>query len=143
LLDEMSLRRTSDRLWGDQCFITSQVLGWLVVVASFGSAIAAASHAPALVVAIAAAIPGTVILIDQRFDFARQAQWHWMQENEIRELEHALSFQGAKVADISRKYTALLKEMERKFTISPQNLRSEQKGNGALPPPDKSTPPDK
>jgi hypothetical protein len=88
----MSLRRTSDRLWGDQCFITSQVLGWLVVVASFGSAIAAASHAPALVVAIAAAIPGTVILIDQRFDFARQAQWHWMQENEIRELEHALSF---------------------------------------------------
>jgi hypothetical protein len=111
-----------DRLWGERSFLMSQVQGWLVVVASFGSAIAAAGGAPGIYVAIAAAIPGTVILIDRNFGFTRRAQWHWLQESKLRELEHALKYQGAKVADVSKKYATLRTDMEKIFPLAAPDI---------------------
>jgi hypothetical protein len=127
LLNEIVTRMKRDRFFGRVTFNAAQLQGWLTVVASFGSAIAAAAGARGLVVAVAAAIPGTVILIDRNFGFARRAQWHWSSQGKLRELEHALKFQGAKVADISKKYTALRIEMDEKFPFTPTNLPHPQK----------------
>jgi hypothetical protein len=119
LLREITTRIKQNHFWGAAGYNVSQLQGWLTVVASFGSAIAAAAKAPSIIVAIAAAIPGTVILMDRNFGFARRAQWHWSSANKLLELVHALKYQGGKVCEISKKYTALRQEMEEKFPITP------------------------
>jgi hypothetical protein len=119
LLNEINSRKALNLRWGDQNFVTSQVQGWITILASFGSAIAAAAKANSVAVAIIAAIPGTVILIDRNFGFARRAQWHWESYYKLLELEHELKYNGAQVSDISKRYISLRTEMSQKFPITP------------------------
>jgi hypothetical protein len=122
LLKEMTQLKNRDERWGGRNFIIAQIQGWITIVASFGSAIAAAAKAPSIAVAIIAAVPGTVILIDRNFGFMRRAQWHWLEAAKLLQLEHALNYQGAKVDEISKRYTSLRADMEEKFPITGPDL---------------------
>src|SRR5260370_2809366 len=104
LLKEIISRKNLDLRWGDENFAIAQVRGWITIIASFGSAIAAAAKGPSIAVAITAAIPGTVILIDRNFAFVRRAKWHWLSYHKLLGLEHELKYQGAQVSDISKRY---------------------------------------
>lgn len=66
LLARLRKRRAFDEKWATTNFVASQVFTGVSIFASFGSVIvAAASIASPIVVALLAAIPGTVIVIDQ------------------------------------------------------------------------------
>jgi len=118
LLNEITTQKEHDCRWAMQTFSFAQVQGWVAVVASFGSAIAATAHAPRIIVAIIAAVPGAVILLDRNFAFARRAQWHWLLEDKVRELEHALKYQKAEISETSKRYASLMTKMEESFPIT-------------------------
>jgi hypothetical protein len=118
LLNQIVLRKKEDLRLGNRNYVVAQIQGWLTVVASFGSAIAAAAKAPSIAVAIIAAIPGTVILIDRNFGFGRRAKWYWEEYEKLYQLELALTYEGAQVSDISKRYGEIKAEMTAKWPTS-------------------------
>jgi hypothetical protein len=119
LLKEITSGREYNSRWGCQNFWIAQAQGWVALVASFGSGIAAAyAHTPRIIVAIIAAVPGALILLDRNFAFARRAQWHWLLEDKVRELEHALKYQKAEISETSKRYASLMTKMEESFPIT-------------------------
>lgn len=116
LLSEITEHRIYDEKWGKADFTWAQSITWAAILASFGSAIASATgDAPPFALALFAAIPGTVIVIEKSFVFARKAQWHWTMGVRLQKLENALKFEDAKVDETSRQLSELRIEMWEKW----------------------------
>ena len=104
------------KTWASKNFLIAQTFTWLAVLASFGSAIAAATEkVNSILLAIFAAVPGTVILIDKSFSFARRASWYYMKRAKVQQLRNSLSFEGAQTADVSQKFSELTIKLEEEF----------------------------
>jgi hypothetical protein len=116
LLVQIASRRAFDQKWGDRCYLFSLFFIGLAICASFGSAVVAAvSNVPPVALALLAAIPGTVILIERGFSLAPRARWHWASVARLRELENALSFEGVSVEEASKRFSTLRITMDAKY----------------------------
>jgi hypothetical protein len=116
LLRLIQKRRKFDQFWAVTNFIFSIVVATATVLASFLSAIiAAADIAPPITVAILAAIPGTVIVIEGNFLFTKRWRWHNAMENRYRAFENQLLFEGADIAIVSKELSIFLASMEEKY----------------------------
>lgn len=112
----IATRRANDAKWAQRNFMVAQTFMWLAIIASFGTAIASATaKVSPIVIAIFTAIPGTVILIDKSFSFARRAQWHYLMRAKLEQFENALRFEGASVDATSKSLSSLVIEMEQAF----------------------------
>jgi hypothetical protein len=67
------------------------------------------------VIAIFAAIPGTVIVIERSFSFARRADWHHIMRAQLLQLENSAKYEGASMESVSKAFAELFLEMERKY----------------------------
>jgi hypothetical protein len=116
LAEKIAARRTQDNHWGVQCFIIAQIFLWLAIMASFGAAIASATGSVSpIIIAVLAAIPGTVIVIDRSFSFARRSSWHHLMRARLEQLENALRYEGASVESVSKALGELFLEMEPRY----------------------------
>lgn len=116
LIEKITERQKRDALWGRWDFIFAQSFIWGAILASFISAIVAASgRASPLLVAFLSAIPGTVIVIDRSFSFARRARWHRILYLRLDELINDLQFRGVAVDEIARNLSTLRIEMQETF----------------------------
>ncbi|MBI4189613.1 MAG: hypothetical protein HY525_03640 [Betaproteobacteria bacterium] len=113
---KIAARIQEDEKWGRLDFMWAQVFTWLAILASFFSAILAAAEAmPKLALAFLAAVPGTVIVIEKSFSFARRARWHWEMMAGLDQLLNALSYEGATIQEISKKLGEFRRDMETRF----------------------------
>jgi hypothetical protein len=115
LIDDLENRFHYDSTWGSRNFCIAQTFVWLGVGSSFGSSIAAALKAPPWIVAIAAAVPGIVIIVDRSFSFAARGRWHDLLSTNIGALARALKYEGAAEKEISQKFSELLKASEKSY----------------------------
>lgn len=68
LIDKITTRIGYDEKWARSDFFCAQIFVWLTILASFFAAIlTAAQAASALFLALLAAIPGTMIVIEKSF----------------------------------------------------------------------------
>ena len=70
---------------------------------------------PAWIVAIVAAIPGVVIIVDRSFSFAARGRWHDLLYTNTCALARALKYEGAAENEISQKFSELLKTFEENY----------------------------
>jgi|SRR2546430_15891576 len=116
LIATISARRQKDERWAKRNFFLSQVFLWSAILASFGSAILSATGSVnRIVVAIFAAIPGTVIVIERSFSFSRRANWHHIMRARLLQLENSVKYEGASIESVSQAFAALFLEMEQKY----------------------------
>ncbi len=116
LASKISRRLVQDDRWARLDFSLAQLFLWLAILASFVSAaLAAADTIPKLWLALLAAIPGTVIVVDKSFSFAKRARWHWEMSSRLERLLLKLQFEGKSVAEVAAEYGDLRVEMEDKF----------------------------
>jgi hypothetical protein len=94
----------------------AQLLVWIAILGSFGTAVASATElCPPLIIALCAAIPGTVIVIDKTLSFASRARlYHWMRA-EVECLKNGLQFQDVTTKDTVTAYNAIIREMTQRF----------------------------
>jgi hypothetical protein len=113
LLSRLRARRAFDDRWQFWNFVGYQIFLGLSIIASFGSAIVAASSlASPVVVAILAAIPGTVIVLDRGFMLSRRWRWHNTMSTKLLVLEQRLLLENTSIEEVSSAMSALLIEME-------------------------------
>ena len=116
LLDEIAERIKADQKWGRVDFICAQLFIWLTILASFLTAIlAAADEAPAWLIAILAAVPGTAIVVEKSFSFSKRARWHWEMVAALEELQRKLKYQNSSVKEIARQLSSYRSLMEISF----------------------------
>ena len=115
LMRELEDRGQYTKTWAKLNFAIAHVLFMLAIVASFGTTLIATTTASRVAVALLAAIPGLVILIDRAFSFGRRADWFYQYDNEIAALIRQLRDQDGDPAKVSQQLTATAKEMERLF----------------------------
>lgn len=116
LLSKIQTRQTYDDKWARVDFMLAQLFVWLAILSSFLTAIlAVADVVPKLVLAMLAAIPGAVILVDKSFSFARRARWHWDMVAKLDQFSNQLQFEDAKVEEVSKRLGEFRFEMEAKF----------------------------
>jgi hypothetical protein len=115
LLDDLENRLHYDSTWKLRNFVIAATFLWLGVGGSFGSSIAAAFKAPAWIVAITAAIPGVVIIVDRTFSFAARGRWHDLLYTNIDALARALKYEDAAEKEISQKFSELLKASQESY----------------------------
>ena len=103
LIATISARRQKDERWAKRNFLLSQLFVWSAILASFGSAILSATGSVnRIVVAIFAAIPGTVIVIERSFSFSRRANWHHIMRARLLQLENSVKYEGACIESVSK-----------------------------------------
>ena len=116
LADKIAARRKSDERWGAFNFVIAQTFLWIAILGSFGAAIAAATNSVSpLIIAVCAAIPGTVIVIDRSFSFARRSSWHHLMRARLDQLENSLRYEGVPVESVSKALGELFIEMESRY----------------------------
>ena len=116
LLNRLRTRRAFDDRWQLWNFVFYQLFLGLSIVASFVSAIVAASNlASPIVVAVLAAIPGTVIVIDRGFMFCRRWRWHNTVSTELEALERQMLIEGVSVKEVSQAMSNLMIDMEKLY----------------------------
>jgi hypothetical protein len=116
LIKTISDRRQQDERWSKSYFFWSQVLLWFAILASFGSAIASATKSvPSILVAIFAAIPGTIIVVERSFSFSHRASWHRIMRARLLMLENSLRYEGASIESVSKAFGELFLEMHPKY----------------------------
>jgi hypothetical protein len=115
LIEDLEKRTQYDFNMGRHNFLIAQAFIWLGIVSSFGSAVAAAFRAQAWIVAVAAAIPGVVIIVDRSLNFAARGRWHDLLYTNIGALSRALRYEGASEKEISQKFSELLKASEESY----------------------------
>ena len=116
LLGKIHTRKAHDDKWARTDFILAQLFVWLAILSSFLTAIlAVADVVPKLVLALLAAIPGAVILVDKSFSFARRARWHWDMVAKLDQFSNQLQFEEARVEDVSKQLGEFRFDMEAKF----------------------------
>ena len=116
LADKIATRRRSDVRWGGFNFCIAQAFLWIAILGSFGAAIAAATNTVSpIIISVCAAIPGTVIVIDRSFSFARRSSWHHMMRARLDQLENSLRYEGASVESVSKALGDLFMEMEARY----------------------------
>jgi hypothetical protein len=119
--------RMRNEKWGRISFYIAQTFAWLTVVASFAAAVLSAGGLLTdhrFLVAVLAAIPGAVIVVDKRFAFAKRAQWHNVLGARVERIENALLFEGKSVRDASQELSGLLEAMYEVYpsTIPPSTI---------------------
>jgi hypothetical protein len=120
------LRRKFDDKWASINFVFAQVFVGTSILASFGTAIVAASNiASPLVLSILASIPGTAIIIDRSFRFADRWRWHCIVAIKYAALEQRLTIEDASVEEISRAMSDYLFEMEKKYPAHNRGMGDE------------------
>ncbi|UVM36040.1 hypothetical protein LOY28_14920 [Pseudomonas sp. B21-017] len=118
LIDKITTRIGYDEKWARSDFFCAQIFVWLTILASFFAAIlTAAQAASALFLALLAAIPGTMIVIEKSFAFGKRARWHWEMVATLEGYKNKLIFQDADVGEVSILLSEFIKEMEKKFPI--------------------------
>ena len=116
LLSKIHTRLAYDAKWARTDFIIAQVFIWLAILSSFSTAIlTVADVVPKLVLALLAAIPGAVILVDKSFSFARRARWHYDMVAKLDQFSNQLQFEGARVEDVSKQLGQFRVDMEARF----------------------------
>jgi hypothetical protein len=105
-------RIVHDKFWAAVNFGYANILAWLVVLSSFGSAICAAAKAPAIYTAILAAIPGCVIVLARNLNFMPLSRWHHKLAARLQALERSLEFENKTVEEISREFSKVMVEFE-------------------------------
>ena len=116
LAHKISTRLTKEAIWARRNFYIAQLFVWLAIISSFGTAIASATNkVPSIIIALLAAIPGTIILIDKNFSFARRAQWHYVMRAKLEQLENSLRFESATPEATSKAYSSITIEMEQTY----------------------------
>ncbi len=119
LLNRLRARRALDDRWQLWNFIFYQIVLGISIIASFISAIVAASNLVSpIIVAILAALPGTVIVIDRGFMFSSRWRWHNTMSTKLLALEQRLLFDAETSAkEISEEMTDLLIKMETAYPV--------------------------
>jgi hypothetical protein len=113
LLSEIEKRAAFDNKWRERNYHFAQLTIWASVMASLASSIAVAvGKLPAWFVAILAAIPAFMAVINGKFLFYQRSRWHGAEFLNLQELAHKLRFQGASAADVSAEYCKLRRESE-------------------------------
>lgn len=117
LIDKIRARQKLDNKWGKFDFILAQLFVWLAILASFLTAILTAADQvqEKLVLALLTAIPGTVIVIEKSFSFARRARWHWEMIARLEQFSNQLEFECSKVEEVSKRLGEFRFDMEKKF----------------------------
>jgi hypothetical protein len=119
LLSRIAARREIDERWRRLNFFWGQVSIWAAIVSSFGTAIAAATNQlPHVLIAIFAAIPGGVILIERSVGLNHRAKWFSVMVAKAERLEYALRFEGASVESISRDFSEMRVETEKSSPLT-------------------------
>lgn len=116
LIQKIESRRAYDDKWASRDFTLAQTVLWMAILCSFFTAILAAGDAvPKLLLGFLTAIPGTAILIDKNFSFARRARWHWDMVAKLDQFANQLQFEGAKVEEVSKQLGEFRVQMEANF----------------------------
>jgi hypothetical protein len=113
LLSQIDRRVRGSRRWGIYDFLVAKASYWAAIVASFLATIAVSTGRSGTVVAIVAAVPGVVIIIDRTFHFADRAAWHWRYVALAKAIGRKLRFEGVTLAQVSRAFSELEIEMEK------------------------------
>lgn len=116
LIELISNRKVQDEKWARDNFLYAHVVTWIAILSSFGAAIASATDKVSpVIVAIFAAVPGTIIVIERSFAFARRASWHHLMRGNLQRLENELRYQGKPVSDVAAQYSDLFLRMEPQY----------------------------
>ena len=117
--------RLRNEKWGRISFYIAQAFAWLVVLGSFAASVLSAGLVLNRIgLAVVAAIPGIVIVVDRTFAFARRAQWHNVLGARVERIENSLRFEGKSVHDASKELSGLLEAMHELYplTIPPSTI---------------------
>jgi hypothetical protein len=118
LIKKISARIAHDEKWAKTDFLCAQIFVWLTILASFFTAILAATEKVSpLLVAFLAAIPGTVIVVEKSFSFGKRARWHWEMVATLEGLLNSLLYEEASIDEVSRQLSEHRKVMEKSFPI--------------------------
>lgn len=118
LAKKFSERMRKAGRWARTDFMLAQVFTWLAILASFLSAILTAGETlkdNKLLLALLTAIPGTVIVIEKSFGFAKRARWHWEFEAALDKLHTQLTFGKKPIEQAAQEYGDLRVSMEVTF----------------------------
>ncbi len=116
LLVELNNRIAFDNRYAWKHLHFANIFNWAAVLMSFGAAIVAARGTmPWWVTAALASGPGIIIVIFQRFSFYSRSRWHCMVETKLKALAHALEYEGADPAEVSKRFSAVMLEMEPQY----------------------------
>lgn len=116
LEEKLLARKSFDERWGKRNFLLAQLFMWISILASFFSAIAIASgKVDWLVTTILAAMPGTAMVIERSFSFAKRTRWNWEMIVGLEALHNRLVFEGVSIEEVSREYSLFRKSMEAKY----------------------------
>jgi hypothetical protein len=113
LLSYFEAEQKSNRVWWLVNFVVAQTSYWVAIASSFGSAIAISiDNLPKIFIAVLAAIPGVVILVESTFRYSQRADWHSLYSQKLRGLIRQLKFEVNKIEEISKNLSDLEAEME-------------------------------
>jgi len=117
LLEEKILaRKALDERWGKGNFLLAQSFTWIAILASFASAIIVASgECSKFWGTLLAALPGTTMVIEKSFSFAKRTRWNWEMIVGLEELHNQLMFEDIPVEQVSKSLSGFRKTMEAKY----------------------------
>jgi len=112
LAQRIRARIAHDKFWGAANLYFAQILVWVVVLSSFGAAIAAMEKSPAILTASLAAIPGYVIVLSRNLNFMPLSRWHYKLAARLQAVEFSLQFENKTVEEVSREFSKVMGEFE-------------------------------
>jgi hypothetical protein len=92
-----------------------EFLYWAAVLSSSLAALTAATGLRKEIVAVLAAIPAFVLLVEKQFRYRERADWRFQYKRRLVGLLRELRDQGATPADVSKRVTLLEEEMDRTY----------------------------